>query len=55
MSRIGKLGTEAHGEERSACAAMEAVPVRIPKFIASPIASGPRPFSLFIGNKMIYG
>ena len=36
-----------------ACAAMEAVPVGIPKLIASPIASGPRPFSLFVGNKDI--
>lgn len=34
-----------------ACAAMEAIPVGIPKLIATPIASGSRPFSFFIGTK----
>jgi uncharacterized protein (UPF0261 family) len=32
-------------------AAMEAVPIGVPKLMATPLASGPRPFSFFIGTK----
>lgn len=36
-----------------ACAAMEALPVGIPKILATPLASGPRPFSFFVDTKDI--
>lgn len=36
-----------------ACAAMESLPVGVPKLIATPLASGPRTFSTFIDTKDI--
>jgi len=36
-----------------ACAAMKALPIGVPKLIATPLASGPRTFSTFVGTKDI--
>ncbi len=36
-----------------ACAAMEALPVGVPKIAATPLASGPRKFSIFVDTKDI--